>query len=216
MRTQYPICRSLSITLLLLFILGGGQLSTAYAQGGFSCSSVTGLPQVECEALVTLYNSTDGVNWTDNSSWLTTNTPCSWFGVTCNTGHVTGLLLRSNQLSGSIPSELGNLVNLQSLSLGFNQLSGNIPPDLGNLTNLQHLALNTNQLNGSIPSELGNLANLQFLSVAANQLSGSIPPELGNLTNLRELRLNINQLSGSSPPWSDPLFRATWNASLSG
>ena len=98
MKTQYPIYRSLRFTFLLLFILGAGQLSTVYAQGGFSCSSVTELPQVECEALVTLYSSTDGDNWTNHSGWLTTNAPCSWFGVTCNTGHVTRLELRSNLL----------------------------------------------------------------------------------------------------------------------
>ena len=36
----------------------------------------------------------------------------------------------SNQLSGSIPSELGNLANLGSLFLGSNQFSGCVPAEL--------------------------------------------------------------------------------------
>ena len=104
-----------------------------------------------------------------------------------------------NQLSGSIPPELGNLTNLQYLDLYCNQLSGSIPPELGNLANLQDLYLYSNQLSGSIPPELGNLANLQYLDLYVNQLSGSIPPELGNLANLQRLFLSSNPLSGSLP-----------------
>jgi len=110
------------------------------------------------------------------------------------------LFLGGNQLSGSIPSELGNLSNLQELSLGDNQLSGSIPPELGNLGNMSVLSLGRNQLSGSIPPELGNLSNLRGLSLSFNQLSGPIPSELGNLSNLRGLHLSFNQLSGPIPP----------------
>ena len=44
-------------------------------------------------------------------------------------------------LSGSIPSELGNLVNLRQLYLTHNQLSGEIPAALGGLDNLVGLNL---------------------------------------------------------------------------
>ena len=157
------------------------------------------IPQAEYEALVALYNSTNGANWSNNSGWLDTNTPCNWYGVTCSAGHVTELSLVYNQLNGSIPPELGNLANLTQLHLYYNQLSGNIPPELGSLANLQSLYLGHNQLSGSIPPELGNLANLQGLYLYENQLSGSIPPELGNLADLRSLELYDNQLSGSIP-----------------
>ncbi len=150
-------------------------------------------------ALVALYNSTNGANWTNKTNWLSGNLN-TWFGVTLDADRrVTELNLGYNQLSGSIPAELGNLSNLQTLDLDNNQLSGNIPLELGNLSNLGFLSLYLNQLSGSIPVELGNLSNLQYLYLSFNRLSGSIPLELGNLTNLQDLSLFNNQLSGSIP-----------------
>ena len=59
---------------------------------------------------------------------------------------------------------MGNLANLQeAVRLSDNQLTGEIPTELGNLANLQSLSLWGNQLTGEIPTELGNLANLQEL-----------------------------------------------------
>ena len=88
-------------------------------------------------ALVALYEATDGDNWTNNTHWLSDRPLGEWFGVTTDAdGRVTWLALGGNQLSGSIPPELGNLANLTWLNLPRNQLSGSIPPELGNLTNL--------------------------------------------------------------------------------
>ena len=61
---------------------------------------------------------------------------------------------------------------------------GEIPPEIGNLTNLESLSLHNNELTGSIPSEIGNLLNLNFLNLRFNQLTGLIPSEIGNLSNL--------------------------------
>lgn len=165
----------------------------------FSCNTVAEIPLAECEALVALYNSTDGSNWTNGSGWLVTNTPCSWYGVTCSAGHATRLGLQGNQLSGSIPPQLGSLVSLQYLALYSNQLTGSIPPQLGSLTDLQSLSLEANQLTGSIPSQLGNLTDLRSLSLSGNQLTGSIPVGLGDLASLQGLYLCSNQLTGSIP-----------------
>ena len=112
---------------------------------------------------------------------------------------LTSLSLYYNDLSGSIPSELGQLTSLTRLRLYGNRLSGSIPPELGQLTNLRSLSLGENGLSGSIPSELGQLKSLTVLELYGNELSGSIPPELGQLTGLTELWLNHNDLSGSIP-----------------
>ena len=150
-------------------------------------------------ALVALYNSTDGANWT--TIWDLSQPMETWNGVIFNNqGCVDKLLLSNKNLNGVIPPELGNLTNLRELSLIINQLNGNIPFELGNLMSLQKLSLGNNQLNGSIPSGLENLVNLQDLSLPYNQLNGSIPSELGNLINLEKLTLGNNQLSGGIPP----------------
>lgn len=67
------------------------------------------------------------------------------------------LSLGGNRLTGTIPTQLGNLGKLYRLHLAGNQLTGSIPTQLGSLTALTRLALHTNQLTGSIPTQLGQL-----------------------------------------------------------
>ena len=42
-------------------------------------------------------------------------------------------------------------------------LSGDLPPEIGNLTELQVISLESNSLNGNLPSEIGKLLKLQEL-----------------------------------------------------
>ncbi len=167
--------------------------------GVVNCAEVV-VETSDRDVLVALYNATDGPNWTDNTNWLSGEPIREWFGVVTNEdGHIVRLDLEQNQLYGLLPSELGNLADLEELLLGLNQLSGRIPTELGNLANLQVLSLGVNQLSGRIPSELGNLSNLEFLHLSSNQLSGRIPSELGDLASLGFLHLESNQLSGPFP-----------------
>lgn len=127
----------------------------------FDCSAVTEIPQTECEALVALYNSTNGEDWSTHTNWLVTDTPSDWFGVTVESGHVTEISLQFNQLSGNLPTELVNLSYLKKLSLDSNKLTGSIPIELGSLSALVDLSLTGNQLSGTIPNELANLSDLE-------------------------------------------------------
>ena len=105
----------------------------------------------------------------------------------------------SDGLTGVIPPEIGNLINLTYLDLEENQLTGSIPPEISNLTNLTYLDLGYQYLEGSIPPEIYNLTNLTHLYLNDNALTGYIPLEIGNLTNLTHLYLNNNELSGEIP-----------------
>ena len=151
-------------------------------------------------ALEALYDATNGANWSSNDNWKTDEPLGQWYGVRTNSdGRVTRLDLSENQLSGTIPAEIGNLTSLTDLLLGRNQLSGMIPAEIGSLTSLQDLELHLNQLSGTIPAEIWNLTSLTTLSLSFNQLSGTIPVEIGNLTSLEHLLLGHNQLSGTIP-----------------
>ncbi len=162
------------------------------------CVTQSEIPQAQCETLVALYDSTDGENWTDNTGWKETDTPCSWFGVTCADNTITRIDVRENNLVGTLPS-LSALPDLTYLYLFDNQLSGSIP-DLNTLTELVYLRLHTNQLTGTIPN-LSSLTNLQVLYLAKNKLTGTIP-NLSTMTKLQTLYLHENQLTGSIPDLS--------------
>jgi hypothetical protein len=112
---------------------------------------------------------------------------------------LTSIFLNSNQLSGEIPSELGNLIQLVNLRLTNNQFTGEIPVQLSNLINLTEINLGNNLLTGKIPSELSQMSSLKNLYLYGNQLTGAIPPELGTLSNLVNLQICTNQLTGSIP-----------------
>ena len=165
----------------------------------FDCGNVNEIPTSECEALKTLFTSTNGSGWTNHENWLENNQPSTWYGVDVKSGHVVGLYLSYNSLLGPIPTNWDSLPNLELIWLQWNQLSGSIPISLKNLPNLWSLALDHNELSGEIPPQLGNIPNLQVLGLDYNHLSGSIPSELGNLIKLENLTLRSNQLTGSIP-----------------
>ena len=77
-----------------------------------------------------------------------------------------------------------SIEDTERLDLSYNQLTGSIPPEIGNLTNLTNLTIYNNQLTGSIPPEIGNLTNLIRLDLSENQLRGVIPDSICELTNL--------------------------------
>lgn len=191
------------------------------------------------QALVQLFQSTQGPAWRHKDNWLVGD-PCEnrWHGVGCSPdgqvvrslnlpgNHLQGELpgsfaslntlevvdLRSNMgLSGQLPS-LGAFPALTQLNLSFNQFKGPIPP-LSHLVRLQSLVLSNNLLTGPLP-ELSGLPALQNLRVNHNQLSGALP-SLANLGALQTLDLSFNHFEGPLPELSHlsqlSSFQADWN-----
>ena len=202
-----------NLTKLELIRLAGNQLTGCVPTGlrnvaindfsslALSFCGETPTAATDRAALVALYDTTGGTNWTDNTNWRGNSSIGEWYGVTTNDdGRVTELRLHQNNLSGQIPAALGNLSNLEVLLLLDNGLTGPIPPALGSLSNVRIFYLYQNQLMGDMPSSLGNLSNLERFSVRDNLLSGEIPSWLGNLTKLDWLRLDGNDFTGPIPP----------------
>jgi Leucine-rich repeat (LRR) protein len=158
----------------------------------------------ERDILVDLFNSTNGSGWASNKGWMSSNSVCTWQYVRCDEANsIVELTLETNQLSGTIPSSLGQLTNLRSFDLYNNKLSGTIPSSLGQLTNLRLLTLETNQLSGTIPSSLGQLTNLTWLHLDYNQLSGiSTVLKLPNL-DLLHCSMSKNPFNCPIPVWAE-------------
>ncbi|UCH10823.1 MAG: VCBS repeat-containing protein [Fidelibacterota bacterium] len=157
-------------------------------------------------ALVDLYNSTDGDNWTYNTNWLS-GPVSSWYRVTVTDGRVAEVELYSSNLSDTIPSSIGDLVNLTILRLDGNTLTGAVPTEICSLTSLINLRLSGNQLT-AIPDEINDLTQLQYLYLSNNQLvdlpaltaltSASIRVD-GNKLTFEDIEPNIGVLYDYSP-----------------
>ena len=176
-------------------------LEESYEEFLATQGNCSGTSAEEIAALEAIYDSTGGYNWSNKTNW-NVGDPCDddWYGVSCDDdGSVWHLGLSTNNLTGSIPSEIGNLINLNYLFLDENKLTGSIPSEIGNLKDLMSLQLFSNQLSGFIPATIGDLPNLEFLKLDENKLTGSIPAEIGNLTNLISLNLSNNQLISQIP-----------------
>ena len=105
--------------------------------------------------------------------------------------------LSSNGFTGNIPTEVGQWSALEELWIANNRFQGaTIPSEIGNLENLETLFLYNARIGGSIPSEIGNLDLAEFLA-NNNELSSEIPEEFWDNDGLTLLRLDSNSFSGS-------------------
>lgn len=121
------------------------------------------------------------------------------------------LNLEENQkLSGTIPSQIGNLQKLETIVLPTQLIKGTIPKELFRCLNLTQLLLiggeretqdqeTQESLGGSLPSEFGVLQQLQALMLPGNAFSGELPSQLGLLGNLTYLDLSSNDFTGALP-----------------
>jgi Leucine-rich repeat (LRR) protein len=94
-------------------------------------------------ALISLYNTTNGNNWVDNTSWLSGD-HCNWFGIVCTDSNVTSLSLPFNDLNGTLPTNIGDLTNLTEFLVNNNLLIGELPSSIIQLTNINNPNLNLN------------------------------------------------------------------------
>lgn len=211
MAIKKTYCTLFNIFVLFLFSIVSTQATeTISAETAPICACD---PVTDSLILVSIFNSTNGDQWLENTNWLEPGQPIdTWHGVTVNEavgGCVSRLELANNQLSGTLPAEIGYLTSLTRLTLSENQIGGSIPSLIGNLSELTRLRLNNNLFTGQIPAFLGNLNNLTELRLFNNQLTGPIPLEIGNLINLIELKLFNNELTGPIPPEIGNLLNIT-------
>ncbi|MQM01081.1 hypothetical protein Taro_033830 [Colocasia esculenta] len=147
------------------------------------------------------------VTWTAD-----TNCCMQWFAMDCdpNNGRVTSLHIYEFDAAGSLPSSIGDLPYLDTLTFRMSpNLTGPLPPELSKLAKLQTLWMDWNSLTGPVPAFLGWMARLNYINLSFNKLSGFIPPSLGHLPQLMALYLDNNRLKGTIPASLGRLRRPT-------
>jgi len=143
----------------------------------------------------------DWVQYTDECTWFHTIGDDNGSSVCNSEGLYIRLDLRSQNLVGTLPSEIALLSNhLLYLHLYDNQIKGTMPTELGLLSKLERLELTNNTFDGSLPTELGSLDKIEFLGLGVNNFSGPLPSEMGNLSRLNTIGLEWNQFTSEIPP----------------
>ena len=181
------------------------------------------------QALVDLYNSTDGDNWKNNANWCSDKPLSEWYGIYTydeldyqNSGDkVYAVSLARNNLKGSLPKSIGDLSEVQSLSLYGNPISGTVPSEIFRLNNVElydcqleaielpksvedirssAIDLSDNNISGDLPELFAYAKNLRSLCLYNNQFTGTIPASYTNLiSQSKSVIMYGNQLSGRIP-----------------
>ncbi|WMV07116.1 hypothetical protein MTR67_000501 [Solanum verrucosum] len=112
-------------------------------------------------------------------------------------GNLRVLSLRNNNFDDQLEflSFNRSLTQLQFLDFSSNSLTGSIPSNVSGMQNVQSLRLSSNHLNGTIPSWIFSLPSLTDLNLSDNHFSGNIQ-EFKSQTFF-SVSLKQNQLQGT-------------------
>jgi len=122
---------------------------------------------------------------------------CEWPEIECNhSGYVQVLDLRYRDFDEGLPSDIGRLTSVESISLshaGF----GELPTEIGEMKSLRELDLTYTDIS-VLPSEIGRLSSLEVLIAPRTRLS-ELPPQIGKLSSLKVLYLGSNHIEELPP-----------------
>ena len=177
------------------------------------------IPASEKQVLLDIYSTTNGIYWSNNKYWNTTENPCTWYGIKCDTEstHVIQLLLQANNLTGYLPDSIGNLTDVQVLSLDIppNALTGTLPASIGQLKMLSVFTIASQHLYGSIPESIGDCSSLSILHFGGNRFT-SIPDSINKLGPMSSFAIEDNNMNGVTLPDEGPELIGNNDCDLSG
>lgn len=135
----------------------------------------------ERTALLKLHRSTNGAGWL--RPWNITKDESEWSGIVLGTGddgvrRVMEINLWDNNMSGTLPAELGTLSAVYQIHMGGNNITGPLPESMAALTKLDMLALPNNQMSGEISEKFGDIEGLTKFWINDNNFSGAVPQKL--------------------------------------
>ena len=208
-----PITLSQGFTLFMVF--EGGSISkttdkaVTITRATIKNYSVVDLNQIiedeeaelaaEREALIALYNATDGPHWNNNTNWCSDRPLSEWYGVTTDpTGRVQKLELNWNGLDGALPDEITSLKAMTTLSLIESVgIVTNLDP-IFDLTQLEYLEFGIGERVWVKPKlfavspKIGRLKNLKRLRITGS--NADLPEELFDLEQLENLVLTFSRM----------------------
>jgi len=100
-----------------------------------------------------------------------------------------------------VPESIGNLSNLELLSLDDNAMTGTLPSSMTSMTSLRHLVLSSNSFHGSV-TVLESMKNLTSVLIHSNEFSGELPGGIFDGVSSDSslyLDVGINRFSGDIP-----------------
>ncbi len=110
------------------------------------------------------------------------------------------LRINTAKLKGDFPEFLYDMTQLTQLWLTGNNLTGSLSSKLGQLVNLTHLYVDQNaDLAGELPKEIGQLTKLQNINISQTKIGGTIPAELSNCKDLANFMAFKTQLATPIP-----------------
>jgi hypothetical protein len=140
--------------------------------------------------------------WDSFSDWLKSSDECGWFGIACSEQHAIVEIdfyiddrKQSNNYSGTIPPDIGQLTSLTSLDFKSNMVTGSLPESIGQCSQLQVFDVLDGSMTGTFPSSMRKLTAMEYFDVSSNVFSGMLPPITEQWLNLKHFHLGRNRLN---------------------
>ncbi|XP_065023797.1 receptor-like protein EIX2 [Musa acuminata AAA Group] len=134
----------------------------------------------------------------------------------CNQGASLDIFIRANNLSGIVPSSIGQLSALHELDISSNLLEGNITEaHFSKLINLVNLDISYNSLNVILPNDWLPPFNAYSIIMSSCHMRTKFPAWIQTQTNLKDLSLFGVGLLGHLPTWFSDFSKSLWSLNLS-
>jgi hypothetical protein len=142
---------------------------------------------IDATVLIDLFRDTRGGTWILKSNWLVVNSSvsvCNWSGIGCDAcGRVSRINLSQNNISGTLPMSLRDLVAVEMVDFSRNpSLSGTLEPDFSRWTAVTLVDLSFTSMSGQSsahPDAEGSVRSFgtcRFTTHAMGHLDGPSNP----------------------------------------